>query len=224
MKLGLLFSGGKDSTYAGFIAQKYGHTITCLISLESKNTESYMFHTPSISQTSKQAESMNIPILNQKTSGKKESELKDLKKVIQEAVKKYNIQGIITGAVASVYQASRIQKICNDLKIECFNPLWQKDQIELLDNLIKNKFEVILVGVFAYPLNEKWIGRKIEKDFITDIKKLNEKYKINPAGEGGEFETLVLNCPLFTRPLKITSRRTWSDDNGKSWRSEVSLK
>ncbi len=224
MKLGLLFSGGKDSTYAGFLAQKYGHKIVCLISMESKNLESYMFHTPSISQTINQSKVMGIPIITQKTSGKKESELKDLKKAIQGAIKKYSVEGIVTGAVASVYQATRIQKICNELKIECFNPLWQKNQFEILEELIKNKFEVILTGVFAYPLNEKWIGRKIDSSFILDMKKLNEKYKINPAGEGGEFETLVLSCPLFKNKLKIISKRTWSDDNGKSWRMEVILK
>lgn len=224
MKLGLLFSGGKDSTYAGFLAQKYGHKIVCLISMESKNSESYMFHTPSISQTVNQSNMMGVPIITKKTSGKKESELKDLKKAIKHAKEKYKIEGIITGAVASVYQATRIQKICNELKLECFNPLWQKNQFEILEELIKNKFEVVLTGVFAYPLNEKWIGRKIDSSFILDMKKLNEKYKINPAGEGGEFETLVINCPLFKKPLKIVGKRTWSDDNGKSWRTEVILK
>jgi len=224
MKLGLLFSGGKDSTYAGFLAKKYGHEIVCLIAIDSKNLESYMFHTPSISQTMKQSQVMDTPIIVQKTAGKKESELKDLEKAIKKAKQDYNIEGIVTGAVASVYQATRIQKICNSMKLECFNPLWQKNQFELLEDLIKNKFQVILTGVFAYPLNEKWIGRKIDSSFILDIKKLNEKYKINPAGEGGEFETLVIDCPLFKKPLKMIGKKVWSDDNEKSWRMEAILR
>ncbi|MBS3072438.1 diphthine--ammonia ligase [Candidatus Pacearchaeota archaeon] len=224
MKLGLLFSGGKDSAYAGYLAKKYGHEISCLISIKSANPYSYMFHTPSIHLTETQAQVMNIPIIIKTTLGKKESELKDLKKAIKEAKEKHKIQGIITGAVGSVYQATRIQKICNELSLECFNPLWQKNQFELLENLIKNKFEVIVTGVFAYPLNEKWVGRKIDNSFISDMKKLNEKYKINPAGEGGEFETLVINCPLFKKPLKMIGKRVWSDDNEKSWRAEVILK
>src|SRR3989344_2786086 len=132
MKLALLFSGGKDSTYAGFIAKKCKHKIVCLITLQSKNQDSYMFHTPSISKTQSQADAMKIPLIIQKTKGKKESELKDLKLAIRFAKKKYKVQGIITGAVESIYQASRIQKICDELNLECFNPLWQKDQIELL--------------------------------------------------------------------------------------------
>ncbi|MFA7708452.1 MAG: diphthine--ammonia ligase, partial [Candidatus Pacearchaeota archaeon] len=197
MKLAVLFSGGKDSCLAAHLAKINGHLISCLISIKSKNKESFMFHTPSITQVKKQAETMNLPLIIVETKGKKEEELLDLEKAIKQAIKKHKIEGVVTGAVESVYQASRIQVICNKLNIECFNPLWQKNQFELLEELIKNKFEVILTGVFAYPFDKKWLGRKIDKDFIEEIKKLNEKYKINPAGEGGEFESFVLNCPLF---------------------------
>ena len=221
MKLGVLFSGGKDSTFATLLAKKEGYEISCLISIASANKESYMFHTPSIEKTKKQAGIMNIPIIFQKTEGEKEIELKDLEEAIKKAKEKYNILGILTGAVESVYQASRIQKICNELNLECFNPLWQKNQFELLEDLLKNKFSVILTGVFAYPLDEKWLGRKIDKEFIDEIKILNRKYKINPAGEGGEFETFVLDCPLFKRKLEVTD---WKDfGEGNSWRREVEL-
>ena len=191
MKLAILFSGGKDSVYSAWLAKKYKHELTCLISIHSKNKESYMFHTPSISQVEFQAKSMNLPIIIQETSGKKEIELKDLKKVILKTKKQYNIQGVVTGAIQSVYQSSRIQKICNKLQLECFNPLWQKNEFEYLNELIKNKFEVILTGVFAYPLDKSWLGKKIDKNFVKEIYKLNKKYKIHPAGEGGEFETFV---------------------------------
>src|SRR6056297_2047832 len=137
MKLALLLSGGKDSVYAGYLAKKESHDLECLISIFSENKESYMFHTPSISKVEKQAEIMNIPLVVQKTKGKKENELKDLKKVIKKIKKKFGIEGVITGAIQSVYQASRIQEICDELEIECFNPLWQKDQEEYLDELIE---------------------------------------------------------------------------------------
>ncbi len=222
MKLGLLFSGGKDSTYAAFLAKKYSHDVVCLILINSKNNDSYMFHTPSITQTQVQADVMNIPLITIITKGIKEVELKDLEKAIKLAINKYEIQGIITGAVESVYQASRIQKIADKLGIEVFNPLWQKDQIELLEDLIKNKFEVIITGVAAYPLNEKWLGRKIDKSFIKDVKKLQQKYKINPAGEGGETESFVLNSPLFKKPLKIIDKKISGEKN--NWRLEIKVK
>src|SRR3990167_4493874 len=109
MKLGVLFSGGKDSTFATWLAKKEGYEISCLISIVSDNKESYMFHTPAIEKTEVQARSMNIPIILQKTEGKKEKELEDLKEAIKKAKEKYEIQGIVTGAIQSVYQASRIQ-------------------------------------------------------------------------------------------------------------------
>jgi diphthine-ammonia ligase len=222
MKLAVLFSGGKDSTYATYLAKKQGYEVLCLISIISENKNSYMFHTPSILATEIQAKAMNLPIIIQKTKGKKEIELHDLKEAIKKAIKKYGIEGIVTGAVESVYQASRIQKICNELNIECFNPLWQRNQFELLEDLIKDKFKIIITGVFAYPFDRKWLGRKIDKKFIDEMKVLNEKYKINPAGEGGEYESFVLDCPLFKKELKIKSFHDFKEGEN-SWRREISI-
>jgi len=245
MKLGILFSGGKDSMYAAWLAKKNGserknkifssdspdskrnsksrdYEISCLITIVSENLESYMFHIPSIKRVKEQAIVMKVPLIVVKTKGKEEEELKDLEKAIKKAVKNYRIEGVVTGAVESVYQASRVQKICNKLKIECFNPLWQKNQFELLEDLIKNKFEVIIIGVFAEGLDKKWLGRKIDRKFIKEIKKLNEKYGISVSGEGGEFESFVLNCPLFKRKLNIVSRVIEGKNN--SWRMEVKVR
>ena len=222
MRIGILFSGGKDSTYAAYLARKNGHSIKCLITLESENKESFMFHTPSINCTEVQALALRVPIISVKTSGEKEKELVDLENAIKLAVVDYGIQGIVTGAVGSVYQASRVQKICNKLGIECFNPLWQKDQLELLEDLIKEKFEIIIVGVFAFPLDKKWLGRKIDKEFILDVKKLSSKFGINPAGEGGEFESLVVDCPLFSHKLNVERFEDFGE--GNSFRREVKLK
>jgi asparagine synthase (glutamine-hydrolysing) len=222
MKLGLLFSGGKDSTYAGFLSLKQGHKISCLISMLSENKDSYMFHTPSISKTQKQAKAMNIPLIIGKTKGEMEKELKDLEKAIKKAKKQYKIEGIVTGALNSAYQASRIQRICDKLKLECFNPLWQINEVEYMNDLIKNKFKVITVGVFAYPLDDDWLGRKIDEKFLEEIIKLNAKYKINPAGEGGEFETFVLNCPLFTKELKVRKFHDFKEGEN-SFRREIEV-
>lgn len=220
-KLAALFSGGKDSCLATFLAKKNKYEIVCLISVFSENEESYMFHTPSISQVKKQAEVMDVPLLIEKTKGEKEKELRDLENVIKKAKDKFEIGGVVTGAVASDYQASRIQKICDKLKIECFNPLWGKDQFELLQDLIKNKFEVIVIHVAAEGFDESWLGRKIDLDFINDVRELYEKNRINPAAEGGEFESYVLNCPLFKRGLKVVKKRITG--KGYSYRMEIEV-
>ena len=221
MKLGVLFSGGKDSCYAGFLAKKHNHKLACLISIFSKNKSSYMFHTPNIEQTQRQAEVMNIPLIIKETEGEKEKELGDLEKAIKLAIKKYKIQGIVTGAIKSNYQASRIQSICNKLDIECFNPLWQKNELEYLRELIKYKFKIILVGVFAYPLDKNYLGKEIDKKFIEDFLKLNKKYQISMIGEGGEFETFVLDCPLFKRKLIVKNKEIYG--MGNSWNLDLQI-
>ena len=221
MNCAILFSGGKDSTYAAYLAKKEGYKISCLISIFSENPDSYMFHTPSILKVKKQAEVMNLPLIVQKTKGEKEIELKDLEKAIRLAKNEYDIECIVTGAVESVYQKSRIQKICENLNLKCYNPLWKKDQIELLSELLKNNFKVLIIGVSAYPLDKSWLGRGINNKFIKDIKILYGKYKINPEGEGGEFETFVLNCPLFSKEIKITEKKISGNKN--SWRMEIEV-
>ena len=222
MKCAVLFSGGKDSTFTTYIAKKYGYEISCLITIISENPDSYMFHTPSILKVKKQAEVMNFPIIIQKTKGIKEEELIDLESAIQNAKNEYNIEAVVTGAVESAYQASRVQKICDTLELECFNPLWQKDQIELLNELVANNFKIIITGVFAYPLDDSWLGLEINKDFIDKVTKMYNKYKINPAGEGGEFETFVISCPLFSRELEIVNKKITGKNH--SWRMDIEVK
>jgi len=218
MKTATLFSGGKDSCMAAYLAKQSGHELTCLISIFSENPESYMFHTPNINLVEKQAQVMNIPIIIQKTKGEKEKELEDLETAIAKAKDEYQIQGIVTGALHSEYQASRIKKICDKLELECINPLWQKHEIKYLQELVDTNFKVLIVGVFAYPLDEKWLGKIIDKEFIEDVKQLN----LHAAGEGGEFETFVLDCPLFSKPLEITKKEITGE--GNSWKMDIELK
>jgi diphthine-ammonia ligase len=222
LRLGVLFSGGKDSTYAAWLAKKQGHELACLITLYSENPDSYMFHTPSIKKTEQQAEIMNLPIIIQKTKGKKELELKDLEKAIKSAKEKYNINAIVSGALASSYQKSRIENICRKLDLNSVTPLWNENEFLYLKKLIDDKFSVIVTAVSAYPLNGSWLGRKIDLAFIEDVKKLHEKYKIHPAGEGGEFETFVIDCPLFQAPLEVKGANFTGD--GNSWRMELELR
>ena len=212
LRSAVLFSGGKDSGLALEYALRYT-TVKCLIIIQSKNPESYMFHTPNIRWAEMQAKATGIPYIIQKTAGVKEEELKDLETAIKKAKTKYKVQAIVTGAIESVYQASRVQTITNALKMECFNPLWQRDQIEILEELIKKRFDVILIGTFGYGM-DKLIGRKIDKSFIDEVKLLKARLKINPAGEGGEFESFVLDAPYYKKRLDIVKSRIIKDDSG----------
>ncbi|MDD4300439.1 MAG: diphthine--ammonia ligase [Methanomicrobium sp.] len=218
MKLGVLFSGGKDSVCACYMAMQTDE-VSCLITLASKNKESYMFHTPNISLASLQAQACEIPLLEYETDGEKEKELLDLKSAIISAKEKYGIEGIVTGAIMSVYQASRVQKICDSLDLWCFNPLWYVNQAEYMKNLIDCGFEIIISGVFSYPFDESWPGRRIDFKMLDELSYLSEKYKITLTGEGGEFETFVLDAPFFKRRIAIDK----SESSCKNYNGEFSI-
>lgn len=206
MKLAVLFSGGKDSNYAMYKASEK-HSIVCLISLISENKDSYMFQTPGNNFLKYQADSLNLPIIEVKTKGEKEKELKDLEKGIKQAIKQYDIDGVVTGAIKSNYQSLRIQKICNKLKLWCFNPLWQINEKEYLNDLLKNKFEVSIIAIASYPFTKNILGKIIDEKLKDELIQISDKYKISPVGEGGEFESFVLNSPLFKKKLNITKSK-----------------
>jgi len=202
MRVGVLFSGGKDSCLA--LQKSMGfHDVVCLISVISDSQESYMFHVPNIEVTVRQAEAIGLPIVQRRTKGKKEEELEDLRKAIVEAKADFGLEGIVTGAVKSVYQSTRVQRICKRLGLWCFDPLWLKDEIELLNEVVQGGYEVIVSGVFAFPLDMEFLGRELDKDMIQKLELLKEEYGLSPAGEGGELETTVLDAPFFKRRLEI---------------------
>ena len=214
MNLGVLFSGGKDSTFACYRAME-NNTVACLITLISENVDSYMFHTPNIRRTGLQAEAMGIPLFSWPTKGQKEEELVDLKDAIAAAREKYGIEGIVTGAIESVYQAARVQRICRELNMWCFNPLWQINQVDYLRLLISDGFNIIISGVFAYPFDESWVGATLTEELVQKLVQLQKKYKINPSGEGGELETFVLDGPLFKKRIEILkASRTYENYRG----------
>ncbi|MFH0714376.1 MAG: diphthine--ammonia ligase [Candidatus Diapherotrites archaeon] len=201
-KLAVLFSGGKDSCLALSNARERA-SIECLISIHSANAESFMFHTPNIEWTKLQAKAMQIPLLEWKTKGEKEKELKDLKEAIARAKKQFKIDGVVTGALASNYQASRVQAICDELELKCVNPLWQQNQLQVLRELQQAHIRAKVVGVFAQGM-ENFLGRDIDARFIADVQRVSG---INPAGEGGEFESFVYDAPFFRQKIQIQKTR-----------------
>ncbi len=217
MKLGVLFSGGKDSTLALHKAAEK-EEVACLITLVSQNKESYMFHTPNINWTRLQAEALELPLISKETLGKKEDELADLEEAIAQAAEQLHVEGIVTGAIESVYQAERVQRICHRLDLWCFNPLWKKNQRALLEELMEKRFKVIISGIFAYPMDEKWLGKEIDSQVISRLLALQQGFGISPSGEGGEIETTVLDAPLFRKKIEILDSEVEAKGNSGVFR------
>ncbi len=215
LKVGILFSGGKDSTYAAYLARGRGDDLACLITLSPMRSDSYMFHYPNIRWTAMQAEAMRLPQVVLETKGVKEEELVDLRSAVETARRDYSIEGVYTGALASVYQKSRVERICDELGVKAVSPLWHVDPISHLNNIVASGFEVIMTGVAALGLDESWLGRPLDKEAIRELAELHAKYGVNPGLEGGEGETFVLDCPLFDRRIRVvSSKKHWKGDAG----------
>ncbi|MFB6076302.1 MAG: diphthine--ammonia ligase [Candidatus Aenigmatarchaeota archaeon] len=223
MNVAALVSGGKDSIYAAYLAKEMEHELKYLVVVESKNPESYMYHVPNIELTKKIAKAMQIPIRYVVTEGEKEEELKELKEVLKEL--KGNVSGVVSGALASNYQRERIEKICNNLNLESLTPLWHVDEDDYMEDLLKNNFVVVITSVSAGGLDKSWLGKKINEKTLKELKRIRDKHRIHLAGEGGEYETLVLDCPLYNKKLELDNYRVfWEKISGRLKINKVILK
>jgi ABC transporter with metal-binding/Fe-S-binding domain ATP-binding protein len=216
MKVAVLYTGGKDSTLAMHRAMQQGREVACLITLKSENPSSYMFHTANIDRVKDlQAKALGIPIILKKTQGVKEEELKDLKAALLAAIKKYKIEGVVSGANASQYQRYRVETVCADLGLRSLAPLWHLEPEQYINDLIKDGFEVIFISVSTGGMGPDWLGRKLDLAAVEELKKLHAKFGIHIGGEGGEFETFVINGPNFKKKIEIKdAEKIWQEDHG----------
>ncbi len=209
MKLAALVSGGKDGLYAMYLAGK-SHEIRVVVTIKSLNPESYMYHVPNIDLVKLHAKAMRLPLIFKQSMGKKEEELKDLKDALSDAKTQYGIEGVVAGAIFSNYQKDRIDGICNELGLKSLAPLWKRNPKELWNEMFKAGFEVIISAVAAYGLTEEWLGRYVDRDAFNTLCDLHGTCYVCTGGEGGEFETFVINCPLFTeRVIVEKSKKMW---------------
>ena len=214
MDVAILFSGGKDSTMALYNALEAKEEVKYLLSMKSKNDESYMFHVPNIHITDLLSEALDIPIISAQTDGIKEEELKDLKREF-ENLKALGVEAIYTGALYSTYQKSRIEKLCDEVGLKAISPYWHVDELEYMRKIVSLGFKIIICGVAAWGLDESWLGRVIDDEAIDELVRINEKYQVNIAFEGGEAETLAIDGPIFKKRIKILKdRKQWHLDSG----------
>ncbi len=198
MNVCVLYSGGKDSNLALLKAHEE-FEVSCLVTLSPKSEESSIFHYPNTELVKLQAESLGIPLIMETCSDDEESSLKALYNALRKAKELYSVEGVVTGAIRSTYQATRFQRICDDLELWCFNPLWLRDEISILNEALERGFEIIFVRVAG--LDRSMLGKRLNEEIVQKFAKMRSY--LNPAGEGGEYETLVLNMPLFKKRIKI---------------------
>jgi predicted ATP pyrophosphatase (TIGR00289 family) len=211
MRVAVLATGGKDSALALFRVLKMGYEVKFLACMIPMREDSWMFHYPNIRLVDFFADAVGISLVKAETSGIKEKEVGDLKQLIEGL----DVDAIVSGAIASAYQKSRIEKMCEQLGLRCIAPLWQENPLDILKEILALKFDVIVTGVCAYGFSRDWLGRKLDDDAIEALKELNKRYGVSLVGEGGEYETLVLDAPFFKKRIKIIeAEKVWKNQSG----------
>jgi diphthine-ammonia ligase len=196
LKLASLFSGGKDSTYSMFEMIKRGHDLVCLISIQSLTNDSMLFHFPNIHHTEILANAI-------------------LEKALVSIIDEFGIQGIVHGGISSKFQKRNFDEVCNKLGISVFSPLWDLEPSNYLHKIIDQDFEIVIVAVSALGLGREWLGTVLNHSNLKKLESLSLKYGFNLNFEGGEAETIVVDCPIYKKKFKIKQGIVkWSGDNG----------
>lgn len=211
MRVAVLISGGKDSALALHRALEEGYKVKFLVAMVPRRDDSWMFHHPNIHLTEFFAKAADIPLVKEETEGVKEEELEDLKQILTTL----DVEGIVSGAIASQYQKQRIDKICKEIGLNSFTPLWRESPLKLLKELVNLKFKAIITGVYAQGFSKNWLGKQIDVDTINALLELNRKHHISLIGEGGEYETLIIDAPFFKKKIElIKTEKIWEKQSG----------
>ncbi|MFA9503701.1 diphthine--ammonia ligase [Natrinema sp. H-ect1] len=222
-----LFSGGKDSSWALYRALEAGLPVDRLVTVHPAG-DSYMYHVPATELATLAAESIGIELIDVEPddfaadtaadSGVQgDAELEPLEAALEEldADLPGGIAGVTAGAVESEYQTSRIQGMCDRLGCELFAPLWQEDPRDLADAMLEAGFEIAIIQVAARGLDESWLGRTLDREAIAELEALYEEYGVHILGEGGEFETFVVDGPHMDRRIDLEYEREWEGTRGR---------
>lgn len=214
LKLGVLYSGGKDSNYALYDVVQIGHRVECLLSVRPYGVESMLFHYPNAALTDLQSECLEIPLLSANI-GPEIDESVALIDLVRKAKLQYKIEGVVTGGLKSEYQRRVFSKVFEECGVKTINPLWKLDEEIYLRRLITERFKIIVTRVAAYGLGADWLGVELDKDKVEELICLAKKHRFNPSFEGGEGETFVLDMPLFKKEIVISEKENmWEKDGG----------
>jgi len=222
-----LFSGGKDSSWALYRALAAGHPVERLVTVHPEG-DSYMYHVPATRLAELAAESIGIDLVavepddfdagDATDSGAQgDAELEPLEAALSDLDDRLadGVTGVTAGAVESEYQTSRIRAMCERLDAELFAPLWREDPRELINAMLEAGFEIRIIQVAAYGLDESWLGRTMDADAVAELERLDDEYGVHILGEGGEFETLVTDGPHMDRSIELDYGTEWDGSRGR---------
>lgn len=239
MKFVALISGGKDSFFNILHCQANGHELVALANLhpadpKREEIDSFMFQTVGHSVIDYYKECVGVPLYKKAIYGcstnveleylpTRHDEIEDLFCLLQEVKNAHpDVEGVSCGAILSHYQRTRVENVCGRLGLTSLAYLWQLNQTELMRSMCELGLDARLVKVAAIGLTEKHLGKLIQEMFPILIK-LNQMYDVHVCGEGGEFETLVLDAPFFVKKLHIKSLRIVAHSSDVSYIADLEI-
>ncbi|CAH1636971.1 unnamed protein product [Spodoptera littoralis] len=220
MRTVALISGGKDSCYNMMQCVGAGHTIVALANLQptlKDELDSYMYQTVGHQGIDLYAEAMGLPLYREAITGNavnqgknyqptENDEVEDLYRLLSKVKNDLDIEAVAVGAILSDYQRIRVENVCHRLGLVSLAYLWRRNQKELLQEMIASGVEAIIIKVAALGLDPRiHLGMSL-RDIQPHLLVMQEKYGLNVCGEGGEYETFTLDCPLFKKKLVIDEK------------------
>ena len=213
MRVAVLASGGKDSTYASWWAQMQGWSLEALITVKIEGDDSMMFQLQNTEVTEYQADSIGTKWIQVISSGVENDEIDELENAIRSSIGN-EIDALVVGALRSDYQKTRIERMCEKLGIISFCPMWHHDPELHMNSLVNHGFDVRIISVSSEGLDQNWLGRKITRESLDELIQLSRKYRFNLDGEGGEFETITLDAPHFKKSIHCEGEISWNGVRG----------
>lgn len=207
-----LLSTGKDSCLATQRMLDYNYDITSFTTIKPEAQHSWMSHDANTDIARLQAKAANKPLTVVTSSGEQDIELDDYEDALRTAREDHGVDGVVTGAVASEYQRQRIERICDRVGLKPYAPLWHTPGEAVIKQVLKRGFDVIIEKTAAAGFDDTWPGRHIEPHVLDELRSLNDTYGVHVAGEGGEFETVVLDAPFFEQRITIEDASVVSED------------
>jgi len=198
-----LVSGGKDSLFSAHFLVSQGWSLTALVCARPSDPDSYMFHTVNLDTVKTQAEAIGVPLYELHVGGEKEREVEEFAGELIALKRELGVNNVSTGAVYSEYQRARFDEVFERSGYRCFMPLWHKRPELLLSTYLDQDFVFILSGVYAMGLSDSELARILDRTAVDRLLQLARTYRFSPVGEGGEYESLVLDCPLFRNSVFV---------------------
>ncbi len=206
MKAVALCSGGKDSIFAIHVATMMGFDVGALLTVIPKHDSPMLFHKPFAPYVSLQAESMGIEWVSTEVWREGEEE-HALLRVLRDGMRSTGATHLVVGALLSDYQRIRFALVAEKVGLRIVAPLWRKDQARYMRELIDAGVEAMITSVSVHGLPLEWLGRVIDRELVEEIIARARRYGFNPAFEGGEAETFVVNAPLFRKRICVEYER-----------------